>query len=76
MHNTTSPYVPRRQAARLCGVATDTLKTWARSTPPRGPACVKLGDNKQARTLYSVAEIAAWQRDPRGYERRRQEEAT
>lgn len=69
----TSPTVSRRHAARLCGVAADTLKDWARSTPPRGPACVKLGVSKQARTLYSIAEIEAWQRDPRGYERQRQE---
>jgi hypothetical protein len=69
MH-TTSPTVSRTQTARLIGVTTDTLKDWARATPPRGPRCVKLGGRKQSRTLYAIAEIEAWQRDPQGYEQR------
>lgn len=69
MH-TTTPTVSRRQAAGIIGVSSDTLKDWARATPPRGPRCVKLGGNKQSRTLYPLNEIERWQRDPQGYERR------
>lgn len=62
------PTVSRRIAAELTGLAPATLKKWAGQRPQRGPACFKIGTTKQARTLYSVAEIARWKRDPAGYE--------
>jgi hypothetical protein len=61
--------VTRRAAAEIIGIAPATLKKWA--IEQRGPAVhAKLGDSKQARTLYAVAEIQKWQRDPAAYERR------
>lgn len=68
--NTTTPLphaVGRTEAARLCGLKPDTLKHMAMQEPPRGPAFVKLGSERQARTLYPVSEIARWQADPTGY---------
>lgn len=60
--------VSRRIAAELTGLAPATLKKWAGQKPARGPACFKIGSSKQARTLYHVAEIARWKRDPAKYE--------
>ena len=66
-----SKTVSRRIAAEMIGIAPATLKKWA--IEERGPAVhAKLGDSKQARTLYSLAEIQKWQRDPAAYERRHQ----
>jgi len=61
--------VTRRDAARLIGgLSPNTLKRWA--VEGRGPAFAKLGTAQQSRTLYSVAEIERWKRDPVAYERR------
>jgi hypothetical protein len=60
--------VTRRMASELTGLAPATLKKMA--LEGRGPIFTKLGDSKQARTLYSLAEIQKWQRDPAAYERR------
>jgi hypothetical protein len=57
--------VTRRDAARLTGLSPNTLKRWA--VEGRGPAFAKLGTAQQSRTLYSVAEIEQWKRDPAGY---------
>jgi hypothetical protein len=63
--------VTRRIAAEMIGIEPATLKKWL--TQSRGPAVhAKLGDQKQSRTLYAVAEIKRWQRDPAAYERRHQ----
>ena len=61
--------VSRRVAAEIIGIAPATLKKWA--IQERGPAVhAKIGTTQQARTLYAVAEIQKWQRDPAAYERR------
>ena len=61
--------VTRRDAAAIIGVAPDTLKKWAGQQ--RGPRiAAKLGETPQARTLYSLAEIERWKRDPVKYEQR------
>jgi len=61
--------VSRRIAAEIIGIAPATLKKWMGQD--RGPrVAAKLGDQKQSRTLYAVAEIQKWQRDPAAYERR------
>ena len=71
MSTSNSKTVTRRIAAEMIGIAPATLKKWA--IEERGPAVhAKLGDSKQARTLYAVAEIQKWQRDPAAYERRHQ----
>ena len=60
--------VSRRVAAEIIGIAPATLKKWM--SQDRGPrVAAKLGDRQQARTLYAVAEIQKWQRDPAAYER-------
>jgi hypothetical protein len=70
--NTPAPTtVPRAVAAKILGIAHGTLRNWAASSPPRGPRPTKTGTTKQARTLYAVEEIQAWQRDPAGYEAKR-----
>lgn len=62
--------VPRRVAADLIGVSRHTLRRW--HVEGRGPrVAAKLGAAQQARTLYAVAEIERWKRDPVAYERRR-----
>jgi hypothetical protein len=69
MTSSNTKTVSRRIAAEIIGIAPATLKKWA--IEERGPAVhAKLGDSKQARTLYAVAEIQKWQRDPAAYERR------
>jgi predicted secreted Zn-dependent protease len=60
--------VTRRAAAEIIGIAPATLKKWMGHRGPRVAA--KLGTTQQARTLYSLAEIQKWQRDPAAYERR------
>ena len=60
--------VSRSIAAELTGLAPATLKKMA--VEGRGPAFVKLGQAKQARTLYRLDEIERWKRDPVAYERR------
>jgi len=61
--------VSRRVAATIIGIAPDTLKKWAGQQ--RGPRiAAKLGESPQAPTLYSVAEIERWRRDPVKYEQR------
>jgi len=61
--------VTRRIAAEIIGIVPAALKKWA--IEERGPAVhAKLGDRQQARTLYAVAEIQKWQREPASYERR------
>lgn len=63
--------VTRRDAAEIIGISPATLKKWL--TQSRGPAVhAKLGHRQQSRTLYAVAEIKRWQRDPAAYERRHQ----
>jgi hypothetical protein len=62
--------VPRPRAAEIIGVTAGTLRNWACGNPPRGPRPVKTTASRQGRTLYSVAEITAWQADPAAYERR------
>lgn len=69
MSTSNSKTVTRRDAASIIGIAPATLKKW--NLEGRGPAVhAKLGDQKQSRTLYAVAEIQKWQRDPAAYERR------
>jgi len=58
--------VSRRVASELTGLAPATLKKMA--VQHRGPAFIKLGTSKQARTLYRLADIEHWKRDPAGYE--------
>jgi len=71
MTNRNTKTVTRRIAAEIIGIAPATLKKWA--IEERGPAVhAKLGDSKQARTLYAVKEIERWRRDPVAYEQRRQ----
>jgi hypothetical protein len=65
--NTTSPSVSRNRAAEIIGVSAGTLRNWACEKPPRGPAPIKIGASKQARTLYSLVEIERWRSDPTGY---------
>ena len=65
--NTTSHSVSRVRAAEIIGVSAGTLRNWASEKPPRGPAPIKIGASKQARTLYSVAEIERWRSDPTNY---------
>lgn len=60
--------VSRRIASEITGLAPSTLKKLG--TQGRGPAFIKLGTSKQARTLYRVDEIENWKRDPVAYERR------
>jgi hypothetical protein len=61
--------VTRRDAAGIIGIKPATLKKWA--IEGRGPEVhAKLGDEQQSRTLYRLAEIQKWQRDPAAYERR------
>lgn len=67
----TTTTVPRRRAAEIIGIAPGTLKNWSLAEPPRGPEPIKLGESMQARTLYRLADIERWQRDPRAYEARR-----
>lgn len=55
----------------MLGIAHGTLKNWALADPQRGPTPIKLGETRQARTLYSLVELERWQRDPLGYEARR-----
>jgi len=62
--------VPRAAAAKIIGVAPGTLRNWASASPVRGPRPIKTGPTQQARTLYAVAELQKWQRDPAAYERR------
>jgi hypothetical protein len=70
MTSSNTKTVSRRIAAEIIGIAPATLKKWA--IEERGPAVhAKLGDSKQARTLYAVAEIERWRSDPVGYEQRR-----
>jgi len=69
--NTPTVTVPRRRAAALIGISAGTLKNWGLATPPRGPAAVKTTTSPQGRTLYRLHEIEQWQRDPAGYEARR-----
>jgi hypothetical protein len=64
---TTIRTVSRREASEITGVAMDTLRKWAQSDPPRGPAFQKIGHSSQSRTLYSTREIAKWQSDPANY---------
>jgi hypothetical protein len=61
-----APAVSRRVAAELTGLSPATLKKMAGQH--RGPAFFKLGTSKQARTLYRLADLERWQRDPAGYE--------
>lgn len=63
-----APAVSRRVASELTGLSPATLKKMAAAVPQRGPAFFKLGTSKQARTLYRLADIERWQRDPAGYE--------
>ncbi len=63
--------VPRAVAAKILGIAHGTLRNWAAASPPRGPRPTKTGTTKQARTLYALEEIHAWQRDPAKYEANR-----
>jgi hypothetical protein len=65
--------ITTRQAAALIGVSPDSLKRWRHLG--RGPAHQKLSDARQGRCIYLLAEIEKWQRDPQGYERRRQKNA-
>jgi hypothetical protein len=65
--NTTSPSVSRNRASEIIGVTAGTLRNWACQKPPRGPAPIKTGGSKQARVLYSLAEIERWRSDPTGY---------
>ena len=58
--------VSRKVASELTGLAPATLKKMAAQR--RGPAFIKLGDSKQARTLYRLADLVRWKRDPAGYE--------
>ena len=61
--------VTLREAAAVIGIAPATLKKWMGLD--RGPrVAAKLGDRQQSRTLYAVAEIQKWQRDPAACERR------
>jgi hypothetical protein len=63
--------VTRARAAEIIGIARGTLRNWANATPMRGPTPTKTGTSKQARTLYRIDDIEAWQRDPARYEARR-----
>jgi len=47
-----------------------TIRDWRKQNPPRGPRPLKLTPSRQGRILFPLAEVAAWQRDPAGYERR------
>ena len=59
--------VARRIAADLIGISPNTLRRW--NVEGRGPrVAAKLGASQQSRTLYSVAEIERWKRDPVAYE--------
>jgi hypothetical protein len=68
--DTAERLIPREKAAALIGIAARTLSNWNSSSPPRGPRPLKITPTKQGRTLYRVGDIAAWQDDPAGYERR------
>ena len=68
MDTASTKTISRRDATKIIGVSPDTLKKW--SIEGRGPLAIKLGSEQQSRTLYSLAEIEAWQRDPAAYERR------
>jgi hypothetical protein len=57
--------VNRTTAAGIIGIKPATLKKWA--IRERGPSFIRLGPEQQSRTLYSVAEIERWKRDPAGY---------
>jgi hypothetical protein len=46
------------EVARLLGVTTGTLRAWR--SRGRGPAFVRLGDQRQSRVRYPVAAVAAW----------------
>jgi len=70
MTNPTTITVPRAAAAKMIGVAPGTLRNWASASPARGPRPIKTGPTQQARTLYAVAELQKWQRNPAAYERR------
>lgn len=69
--NTPTITVTRRRAAELIGVTPGTLKNWGLAKPARGPAAVKTTTSPQGRTLYRLHDIEQWQRDPAGYEARR-----
>jgi hypothetical protein len=64
--------VTRRRASEITGIACGTLRNWASARPPRGPRCIKLGPDPRSRTLYPLAEIRSWLRDPADYERRQE----
>jgi hypothetical protein len=66
-----TPTVTRARAAKILGIACGTLRNWASATPVRGPTPIKTGTTRQARTLYRLDELEAWQRDPAAYEARR-----
>lgn len=66
MGNPFEQTVSRREASRLTGLSSATLKKMALQR--RGPAFIKLGASKQARVLYRLADLERWQRDPAGYE--------
>lgn len=66
MSKPTEKTVTRRVASELTGLSPATLKKMA--VQHRGPAFIKLGTAKQARTLYRLADIERWKRDPAGYE--------
>lgn len=70
MTSSNTKTVTRRIASELTGLAPATLKKMA--IEGRGPMFTKIGTTQQARTLYSLAEIQKWQRDPAAYERRHQ----
>ena len=67
--NTPAPVtVSRAVAASMLWIGHGTLRNWASAKPPRGPRPTKTGTSKQARTLYEVADIKRWKRDPVAYE--------
>lgn len=70
MTNPATITVPRATAAKIIGVAPGTLRNWASASPARGPRPIKTGTTQQARTLYAVADLEHWQRNPAAYERR------
>ncbi len=68
MNTTAATTVSRRRASELTGLAVGTLRNLA--CQRRGPRPLKVTPTRQGRTLYRLADIAAWQADPARYEAR------